>query len=55
VDPNQFCSDPDPASHVHSDPDLALEPSMIQIHLDLDTAQIFQINLKSKLLRQYYF
>jgi len=41
VDPNRFCSDPDPGSHVRSDP--APDPNRIRINSDLDPAIIVQI------------
>jgi len=44
VDPNRLCShpDPDPISHVLTDPDPAPEPSRIQIIWDLDLTEIFK-------------
>ena len=35
VDPNRLCSDPDPGSHVHSDPDLDPDPGS-HVHSDPD-------------------
>ena len=53
MDPNRLCSDPDPdpGSHVRSDPDQALDPNRILINSDRDPdpTQIVQIFLKSKL------
>jgi len=36
VDPNRLCSDRDPGSHVHSDPDPAPASNRIRINLDPD-------------------
>ena len=36
ADPNQLCSDPDPASHVDSDTDLAKQLIIINIRSDPD-------------------
>jgi len=40
---NRLCSDPDPypGSHVHSDPDPALDPNRIRIISDPDAFKIF--------------
>jgi len=46
--------DPDPGSHIHSDPDLALNPNGIRINTDPDPTYIVQIFLKLKANRSEY-
>jgi len=45
VDPNRLCLDPDPGSHVHSDPDPAQDPKRIRTNSDPDPTKIYLIFL----------